>query len=804
MLILSDQYPIAKVLMQPIIWLNELRDTHLPEVGPACLRLRQLQVTGHPIQEGFILPSTVLANLVDSIDWPDTLLQDFPHLNLKFDLEDPLATQSLLNTIQAGIRRVPVPTQWETAWSQALLSFCHPWLLLKPYLWSGPSPSPISTPLSCIARHCKNQPSAFLNCVQQLWVEVFSIQTILLLQHQGIRLDQVRVSILVQSLPCPVASGWLQVANPHCFIQTILGSAQGLWTGESLPEQWVSDHTGKVLYQQTGEQPFAHWLRPSQSVSPNSNAAIIPSQPIPPHQQQAPILTPETAQDLITLGRSLSKIPLTTPMTLTWILHRPPHGHTRELLLYYLDIDLPFPPPHPSLWHAEDLKAAPSLETALQPAADSLLRGIGVSPGQRIAPLLVAQSLQNIQPESLASSILVTPTLDTVHLPWLRAAVGCICETGSPVSHGAILARELGCPAIMGAQGATQVLQTGQWVMMDGQSGCIYPHSTAVTPPAVNDPAPSAFSTAKTRTKRLITLSHPNRLVQINPQTIDGIGLIRGEWLFLNSLTEPFPTSGLGTVSSPHWQQCQQSLRKFIQSVAPLPVFYRLIDFGAVNIDALSFSESSGFPAAGNRGMPLTAAHSACRGIGCHLLDRQLLHSELGMIQEIVADGVTNLHLILPFVRSVQEVTFCQEQLQEVGLWSVPHLPLWIMAEVPSVVYLLDQYAQLNLQGIAIGLNDFTQLLLGANRNHHDFWDCLMANQSEVMTAITELVEKAHRLGLQTMLCGELKSYPSMFLKRLIQAGLGALSVDLSDFETTHTAIIQAERELANQSVTNS
>jgi pyruvate,water dikinase len=793
--------------MQPIVWLNELQDTHLSEVGAACLQLRQLQEARYPIQDGFVLPSPLLAHLVDSIDWQDTLLQDFPHLNLKFDLEDPLATQNLTNRIQEGIRRALIPALWETAWSKAVSSFRQPWLMLKTYLWSDPSS--LSIPLTSTGHLCKSQPNNFLQSIRHLWAEVFSIQNILLLQHQGIRLEQIRVSILVQPFPCPVISGWLQATKSHCYIQSIFGSPQGLWHGEALPEQWVSDATGNVLYQQSREQPFAHWLRSNPSlVLSNCDGTPDLLQPIPHHQQQASILAAETLQELLSLGRSLSQISFSSPITLAWILHRPPHCYNPQLLLYAVDPDLPLPPPNTSHWRSAVTDAS-SLAQDLQPEGEYLLKGIGVSPGQRIAPLRVALSLQDIPPESLANTILVTPTLDTVHLPWLRAVAGCICETGSPVSHGAILSRELGCPAIMGVQGATHALQTGQWVMMDGQSGYIYPHSEAISVPLKNELAPSLRSNEKTRTKLLVTLSHPDRLSQLTPQPIDGIGLIRGEWLLLNSLTEQFSPSGLDSLSMKHWQACQKSLRKLTEAVAPLPVFYRLIDFGAVNPETLSFPESHRFPSEGQRGAPFFAARPACRGLNCHLLDHQLLQAELGMLREIVADGMTNLHLILPFVRSVEEVVFCQKQLQAVGLQPGKQIFLWIMAEVPSVFYLLDRYAQLNLQGIAIGLNDMTQLLLGVDRNHHDFWDCLQTNRSVVMTAVTELVQKAQTLGLQTMLCGELRSYPAQFLKQLIQSGLDAFSVDLSDLEMMHNAIVQAEAELgevvlADPSVTKS
>jgi pyruvate, water dikinase len=792
--------------MQPILWLNELQDTHLAEVGVTCLQLRQLQAIGCPIQEGFVLPSSLFDYLVNHITWQDTLLQDFPHLNLKFDLKDPLATQELVSSIQDGICHAPIPTLWQTAYSHALSKFHSGWLMLKPYLWaeqSDQSSLPISPLFATTARYCQNQPTTFLTAIQQLWTEVFDIQNILLLQSQGMHLAQVRVSLLVQPLPTPIASGWLQIKKNHGLIQAILGSPQGLWVGESLPEQWVIDLAGKVLSQESGEQSFAHWLRSSPRETIRSEQVIAPPQPIPQHQQQAPILALETVQALTELARSLSQISSPSPITLTWTLHRPSHCRTRQLLAYYIDSDLPLPPP--SYWHADTRDAVvPAPAQTEQPDVAWLLKGMGVSSGQRIAPLRVVQSLQDIQPESLADFILVTPTLDTMHLPWLRAAAGCICETGSPVSHGAILSRELGCPAIMGVQGATQALKTGQWVRMDGQSGYIYPHTDSASLTATNNIAQPPSQTQKTCTKLLATISHPDRLAQLNPQTVDGIGLIRGEWLMLNSIAPQAPSTGFSNLSVQHWQQCQQSLRQFIQAVTPSPVFYRLIDFGAIAPEAVSAFDPNRFLPDRALGVPLTGARPACRGIGCHLLDHQLLHAELRMIREIATDGITNLHLILPFVRSVQEVIFVQEQLREAGLQTGIQPPLWIMAEVPSVVYLLDQYAQMNLQGIAIGLNDFTQLLLGADRNHPDFWDCLQTNQSVVMSAVTELVKKAHQLGFQTMLCGELKPYPAEFLTQLMQAGLDAVTVGLSDLDAMHTAIAQAELKISSPSVTDS
>jgi pyruvate, water dikinase len=775
--------------MQPLVWLNELQDTHLSQVGAACLLLRQLQKEGCPIQPGFILPSPLLDFLCTKMDWQDTLLQDFLHLNLKLDVEDPASTQEIVNTIQRSLCSVPISPVWEKDWRDALQSLEHPWVILKPYLWTPTTLSTLTSPCSFAAQYCQNHPHLFLNTVQKLWAEVFSIQSILTLQAQGIRLEHIQVSILVQALPAPIMSGWLQIRPQACFIQSVLGSPESLWKGEALPEQWVSTSADHIPDHYPPEQCFAYWLtQPPKPYFPDFDQSPTPPKAIPLQQQQQWSLSPQILNRLLKYGRSLQQSISQVPLTLTWILHRSPPDKTPHLCLIHLDEDLPLPPPAP--------RPSPlsTHDTSNGKEPPYLLKGIGVSAGQIVAPVFVAESLQEIRPESLAQSILVTSSLDTMHLPWLRTAAGCICETGSPVSHGAILARELGCPAIMDAKGATQLFQTGQWVLLDGQSGHIYPHTATIATQPEHLESLSPPQSTKIKTKLLVTTSHPTRFLTSLPlANIDGIGLIRGEWLLLNSLIEDCVVPNLDNLTATHWQHSQNALRTLLEAVAPAPVFYRLIDFGAIQAETRHpspFSQASGL---GRE--PLSAARPQCRGIACHLSDNNAFRAELCMIRNLLDAGFTTMHLILPFVRSVAEVEFCQRQLQEVGLLSHPHLPLWIMAEVPSVLYLLKQYAQMGIQGIAIGLNDFTQLLLGADRNQSDFGDCVRQNQSVVMTAILQLVQQAHTLGLEIMLCGELRQYPSDFLKQLIQAGLNACTVDLGGVEPMRRAIAQAEQD---------
>jgi pyruvate, water dikinase len=161
----------------------------------------------------------------------------------------------------------------------------------------------------------------------------------------------------------------------------------------------------------------------------------------------------------------------------------------------------------------------------------------------------------------------------------------------------------------------------------------------------------------------------------------------------------------------------------------------------------------------------------------------------------LLSQGITNLRLILPYVRSPQEVAFCVEKMRAAGI-QPDQLPLWMMAEVPSVLFALEQYRQLGLQGIAIGSSDLAQLLLGIDRDHAAFREVLNQNRSVLNDAVVQLVQRASALGLSSILCGDLLLHEQpnpQWLAQLIQAGLTGVVVELDAIAKTRGAIVQAE-----------
>jgi pyruvate, water dikinase len=396
---------------------------------------------------------------------------------------------------------------------------------------------------------------------------------------------------------------------------------------------------------------------------------------------------------------------------------------------------------------------------------------------------------EHISPAALRGTILVARDLLPIHLAWLKEAAGFLCETGGVLSHGAIMAREFGCPAIVGVEGIMAEVQTGQWVVLEGELGEVYartPERTELSAqPYGLDAVSQASRTVETKTKVMVNLSQPDLLERLQTLEIDGIGLVRGEWLLLDQLRQP------GTV---HWlsgnrrtqlkRRLWSDLEQMVYALTPLPVFYRAVDLYAADWNRLSANPIA------NDNNPAIGLRGALR----HLSDAHLLDLELEILQEFLKDGFENLRFILPFVRSPQEVRHCVQKMQELGIRD--RLPLWIMAEVPSVLFALEDYKRAGTQGIAIGVNDLTQLLLGIDRDHPSFESVWSQQHTTVMKAIVQLVQQATALNLPSIWCGSLEHVSDEWLERLLQSGLTGVSVEMGRAAFAREAIAQAEQHL--------
>jgi pyruvate,water dikinase len=184
------------------------------------------------------------------------------------------------------------------------------------------------------------------------------------------------------------------------------------------------------------------------------------------------------------------------------------------------------------------------------------------------------------------------------------------------------------------------------------------------------------------------------------------------------------------------------------------------------------------------------------RGALRYTREPDLFGVELEAIRRVWDAGHTNLHVMLPFVRTAAELADCRALVAASGLLDRPGFELWIMAEVPSVLFNLERYAALGIAGISIGSNDLTQLLLGADRDSGELAAVFDERDPAVVDYLRELIPKARGLGLKTSICGQAPSVHPEYAELLVRAGIDAISVNIDVVDQTRRLIDRAERRL--------
>jgi pyruvate,water dikinase len=423
--------------------------------------------------------------------------------------------------------------------------------------------------------------------------------------------------------------------------------------------------------------------------------------------------------------------------------------------------------------------------------AAPIVHGLGASPGRASGPVRVLESPS--EAASLAAGdVLVTRATSPDWVPVMRRAVAVVTDAGGMTSHAAIVSRELGIPCIVGARDATAKLSTGMMVTVDGAAGTVAPGAIAAPQPspAASRPATTGAVASRpvTGTRIYANLAEPDRAAAVAALDVDGVGLLRAEFMLLSALDKVHPrkliAEGKGeTVTA----RLAENLRIFAQSFAPRPVIYRAMDFRTNEFRGLeggaAFEPVEENPMIGYR--------------GCYryVKEPDLFALELEAIARVRRD-YPNVHLMIPFVRTAWEFAACKRLIDASPLSGDRSLQLWVMAEVPSVSYWLPEYVRMGATGVSIGSNDLTQLVLGVDRDSATVAPLFDERDGAVLHAIQSIIAECRRLGVTCSICGQAPSVHPGFAEQLVRWGIDSISVNPDAVDRTRANVAAAERRM--------
>ena len=421
-----------------------------------------------------------------------------------------------------------------------------------------------------------------------------------------------------------------------------------------------------------------------------------------------------------------------------------------------------------------------------------ILQGQAASPGVGVGKVVKVKGSKDLG-KIKTGDILVAEMTSPDFVPAMKKAAGIITDKGGQTSHAAIVSRELGVPAIVGTTTGMATLKVSQLLTIDGSTGNIYDGKPKSEPRILKKKSTKGVSKLgvepiRTATKMYVNLAEPDLAAAVAEKSADGVGLLRAEFMIAQIGTHPkkLIADKKGYVFT---EQLTQGLLKFTQSFGDRPVVYRTTDFKTNEYRNLlggeAFEPQEANPMIGYR------------GVHRYLHDQSVFELELEAIKRVRNKyGYKNLHLMLPFVRTVDQLIKAKSLISSVGLNRSPSFKLWMMVEIPSNVILLDEFIKVGIDGVSIGTNDLTMLILGTDRDNETVADVYDERNPAVLWALEKIIKTANKHGITSSICGQAPSlYPDLTAK-LVEWGITSVSVSPDMLDRTHEIVSLSEKRL--------
>ncbi|MBS9371812.1 phosphoenolpyruvate synthase [Rhodococcus sp. B50] len=606
---------------------------------------------------------------------------------------------------------------------------------------------------------------AVVRAVQACWASLWSERA---RTYRGLRgvTDEPSIAVVVQVMVKSESSGVAFTADPRTgdldriVIEAALGLGEVVVGGQVEPDTYVVAKDGfEVLDVHLGHQEF----RIASTDTGDSRVAVDPT-------RSTRVLDDDQLGRVARLAAGVEQ-------------H---YGRPQDLEFAFANNELWIVQTRPITTLDQPAAAASSGNGEARP----LLTGLGAGPGTATGRVRVLHEL--VDGKRLSDGeIIVAPMTRPDWLPILRRAGGIVTDGGGITCHAAIVGRELGKPVVVGARTATTELRDGQLITVDGNAGVVFDGAvhTAERPAATTSAPATSTGAAETVTATAIyvNLATPDAAEAVAATDVDGVGLLRAEFMITEALAGEHPSHMIAQGRREEYvEKMAGGVAMIAAAFAPRPVVYRAID-----LRSNEFADLEGGEIEPHEENPMIGY----RGCFRYVRDPELFALDLDVLHRVRSTH-PNVHLMIPFVRTRWELRDCLAQLDRHPLGSDQRMLRWIMAEVPSVVYWLPEYAKLGIDGVSIGSNDLTQLMLGVDRDSEVCKDLFDTLDPAVLDAIDHIIERASAAGLTTSLCGQAVSTSTDLAEHLVRRGITSVSVTPDAAAQTRRTVARAEQRI--------
>ena len=750
-----------------VVWFEEVGKEDISQVGGKGANLGEMTKAGITVPPGFIVTAQSYFDFLQKSNLTDTIRQLLSDL----DTNDSEKLQKVASRIKSLLNAAAMPKEIAREIAQAYGKLGSGAVAVRS------SATAEDLPEASFA----GQQRTFLNvvgekeviaAVQGCWASLFEPRAIFYRANQGFDHFSVGIAVPVQRMVQSEASGVMFTLDPitndrsKIVIEAVYGLGESIVSGEVTPDLYVVDKEGleisdKKLARQEW-QLVRNSKRGKDLEKANTRVAVLEA------VQAKQKFSDDDITALAKIGKRIEDH-YAFPQDIEWA----KEGE---------DIFIVQTRPVTTMKDITEKKDVTGTVETL------LLTGSPASPGIASGPTRLIHQSSEID-RVLVGDVLVAEMTTPDFVPAMKRAAAIATDRGGRTCHAAIVSRELGIPCVVGTGNATKVLKQEQIITVDGSVGKVF--EGRLVREKIDIPTLEPKTRIRTNTKVYVNLAEPELAERVASRHVDGVGLLRAEFIIAQIGEHPRYMISQGR-GQEFVAQLTEGVTTFARAFNPRPVVYRTTDFKTNEYRNLKggeeYEDIEENPMLGYR------------GCSRYVQEADVFKMEIEMVKRVRED-YKNLWVMIPFVRTVDEMAHLMNTLKDEGLCSSKDFKIWMMVEVPSNIFLIDEFIDLGIDGISIGSNDLTQLILGIDRDSPKLAEVFDERNEAVMLALKKAIRAAARRGITASICGQAPSVYPELTKKLVKWGITSVSVSPDAIESTREIIARAEGRMVSPSL---
>ena len=746
--------------MKYIAWFEQLDKDSGSVAGGKGANLTELVKLGLPVPSGFVITTKAF----DTFLYLNNLKQDIKQLIGKCNVDD---TGQLLKTSKEikdliVSSEMPVELKNELVEAYRELSFTNQ--IITPevvkLISAGRDYALVAVRSSATTEDLPTasfagQQASFLNikgikqyleAVKKCWASLYEPRAIFYRTKHGF--TEASIAIIIQRMVNAEKSGVMFTINPvngknETVIEATWGLGETLVQGQVEPDFYRVSKDGRILEKRIGKKEYM-LLR---DLGTDETVRM----PVASKKVMMQVLTDSEIISLTEYGDVIEK-----------------HYQTPQ--------DIEFATERDRIYILQTRAVTTEVKREeVEVAGDILVRGLGSSPGVASGKVKIIHTMEDLAKIEDGDILVTTMTSPDMVVVMSRSAA-IITDSGGMTCHASIVGREMGLPVIVGTQNATKVLQDGQNVTIDAFHGIVYSGKKEIERPIEREEAqPSGQPTA---TKIKVNIAFPEIAEKVSKKA-DGVGLLRIEHMVAKSGVHPAKLVKEGKTEQ-YINILLEGIRPIAKAFYPKPVWVRTLDARSDEFRNLEGGRDE--PKEDN---PMLGWH----GIRRSLDQPELLKAELEAVKRLYEEGFDNVHVMLPFVISVDEFRKARVIADEMDL--PKKCKMGIMIETPAAALTIKDFCKAGIDFVSFGSNDLSQLVLGVDRNNSQIANLFSETHLAVRKLIRYVIKVCQTYNVETSICGEAPSNMPRFVEFLVRSGIDSISVNIDAIDKVKKQVMK-------------